>query len=261
MVTARPSRMSRARLRNLLLTEGRAALLEEGLESGSSNLTFKHVYDLLEAHSGIRVTNASVIGRVWDSLADFQTDVLVSIAEDQGRPEVGPALDEVATLLAGIDPTSAESRARAIREVCRAGGAATTRALAESSNWSLWITVVSLSQSMPDRDQRERIRIALAHAHAQVHAFWSEQFVAISGFLGYRVRPDRTLAEFTVAVTALSEGCSIRQRISGRTEVVLRPTGPDDEDQEWTLFASGLDAIVQAYFEPDPGFDAGPAVP
>ena len=82
----RNQRRSRGELHDILLQEGREILTDEGLETGSSNLTFKRVFDRIEARSGDRITNASVIRRIWDNQADFQTDVLVSIAEDEARP-------------------------------------------------------------------------------------------------------------------------------------------------------------------------------
>jgi len=42
---------------------------------------------------------------------------------------------------------------------------------------------------------------------------------------------------------------------------VKRPTGPEGEEQEWTLFAAGLEAIVLQFFEPDPAFSLPPAPP
>ena len=33
---------------------------------------------------------------------------------------------------------------------------------------------------------------------------------------------------------------------------ILRPTGPNGEDQEWTVFAIGLEALQRHFFEPDP---------
>lgn len=35
-------------------------------------------------------------------------------------------------------------------------------------------------------------------------------------------------------------------------EGIVLPTGRNGEDQEWTLFAVGLEAILQHFFEPDP---------
>jgi hypothetical protein len=238
----------------MLLREGREILTDEGLESGSSNLTFKKVFDRVEAKTGDRITNASVIRRVWENQADFQTDVLVSIAQDEARPEAGGALDAIGSILGELDLTTPESRAIAVREVCRVGGTASSAAIAQSVNWSLWISVVALSATAASPEQRERIKAGLAKGYESVAEFWTGNFEAFMAELGLRLRPYCTLDHFVLAVVAFSEGCSLRQRVSDNIDVLIRPTGPNGEDQEWSLFAFGLEALVHQFLEPDPDF-------
>ena len=63
---------SRDELRELILATGQSMLEEEGLSSGAAALTFKRVFARVEEDTGIRLTNASVIRRVWDSQSEFQ---------------------------------------------------------------------------------------------------------------------------------------------------------------------------------------------
>jgi len=121
-------RRSRRELRELLLSTARDILREEGLQTASTNLTFKRVFERVERTTGRSVTNASVIRRVWDNMADFQADVLVSIAEDEQRPELGPTLDVVGRTLQECDLASVTSRQAVLQELCRVGGEATTGA-------------------------------------------------------------------------------------------------------------------------------------
>ena len=88
-------RQSSTVLRQHLLEAGRSILQEEGLETTSSNLTFKRVFDRVAQDTGRQLTNASVIRRIWDNQADFQADVLVEIAHDEQRPEIEVALAAV----------------------------------------------------------------------------------------------------------------------------------------------------------------------
>ena len=208
----------------------------------------------MERKTGLRLTNASVIRRVWENQADFQADVLVSIAQDEGRPETDLTVQAVAALLDGLDLSTVEARARSLREVCRVGGAVSADAIANSTNWALWISVVAMATATALPDQRGRIQAALLQGYGSVTKFWEETYTAVMQLVGLRVRQPWTLRQFTIAVTAYSEGCSLRQRIEGHTEVIVRPTGPNGEDQEWTLFAAGLEALVQQFFEPDPDF-------
>ena len=81
-----------------MLETGREILQEEGIQTGSTNLTFKRVFDRVERDTGRRLSNASVIKRIWDNQADYQADVLVAIAHDEQRPEVA---ETVAAVQAG----------------------------------------------------------------------------------------------------------------------------------------------------------------
>jgi hypothetical protein len=139
-------RRSRQELRARLVEEGREILLTEGLAVGSSNLTFKRVFERLEAKTGMRITNASVIKRIWENQAGFQADVLVTIARDEARRAQGMG-QRVITLLGVLDMTTPESRSRALREVCRVEGNASSTAIDQSTNWPLWISVVGIATS------------------------------------------------------------------------------------------------------------------
>ena len=78
LMSARRPQMSRDDLRTLLIATGRKILREEGLSAGAELLTFKQVRDRIEAERGVRIGNGSIIGRVWDSLFDYQTEVLAT---------------------------------------------------------------------------------------------------------------------------------------------------------------------------------------
>src|SRR5665213_2590812 len=99
----RKPRLSRDELRALVLSAGRAILQEEGIETGTDNLTFKRVFEQVERTEGIQLTNASVIRRVWENQADFQADVLSAVARDVERPEVEETLRAVHTFLDGFN--------------------------------------------------------------------------------------------------------------------------------------------------------------
>ncbi len=150
----RRPRRSKDELRQTILEEGRQILIEEGLGPGANNLTFKRVFERVAAKTGVRITNASVIKRVWENQSDFQADVLVAIAHDEARPEAGGALDAIAALLNDLDLSTSESRGLALREVCRVGGNASNTAIHASTNWSLWISVVSMATNSADFTER-----------------------------------------------------------------------------------------------------------
>ncbi len=258
MTAQRQPQLSRDELRSLLLETGRTLLIEEGLGTGVETLTFKRVFERVEADTGRRLSNASVIRRVWENLADYQTDVLVSVAQQDGLGEFDETFAAVAPLFTSLDLSTEESRERSLREVCRVGGAANTLALLESPHWSLWIAVWALATAeslRPDEqraDNQEKIRRALLAGYEGFTQLWEDAYAALAASLGVRPKSPLTVRQFTVAVGALAEGCSLRQRLDSGMDGILRPTGPNGEDQEWSVFAIGLEALVRLYFEPDP---------
>jgi len=249
------SRRTREELRQLLLAEGRAVIADEGLRTESSNLTFKRVFDRLDERTGERITNASVIRRVWENQAEFQTDVLVSIAHDDTRPEIGGTITALQELLGSIDLSTPASRERAVVDVCRVGGNAFTGVITDSANWALWINIVALAAGSTDPEQRRRIKDALTESYDSASGFWNDTLGALASSFGLRLRPEYTLPQFVMAVTAYSEGCAMRQRTTDRIETIDRPTGPGGELQPWALFAVGLQGLVHQFLEPDPAVD------
>lgn len=256
----RRAQLTRGELRATLLEAGREILLEEGLDTDSTNLTFKRVFDRVENQTGVRITNASVIRRVWENQADFQTDVLVAIAHDEERPETERTLQALLDLFRSLDLSTPEARDYALGQVCRVGGEASNTAIADSNSFSLWISVMAMAMTTATAvpDERRRIQDALRSAYGTVDNFWGEAYAGLAALLGLRIRQPWTSANFVMAVTALNEGFSLRQRVNGHIEWVTRPTGPHGEEQEWTLFAVGLEALARQFFEIDPNFKPPP---
>jgi hypothetical protein len=257
MMPNRQPRQSREDLRSLLLEAAQAILREEGLGVGTDALTFKRVFDRVEKDTGLRLTNASVIRRVWDNQADYHTDVLVDIAADDGRVEIGQTIEALGPVLGALDISTPDKRLAALRELCRIGGAANIQALRESNNWSLWIGVWALATAGQATDQKRRIQSALLQGYESVTEMYEESYLAILALLGLRVREPLTLRRFTVAAGALAEGCTLRNRVDVDMEGIVLPTGPDGEDQEWTVFGLGLEALAHRFFELEPDWTPG----
>ena len=87
MVPRRPQ-LTQEELRGLFVDAGRQILREEGLSCGAEALTFKRVRERVEADTGILIGNGSIIGRVWESLFDYQTAVMATIAADDSTAEI-----------------------------------------------------------------------------------------------------------------------------------------------------------------------------
>jgi hypothetical protein len=251
MGSMQTTRRTREQLRATLVEEGREILLTEGLESGSSNLTFKRVFARVEAKTGVRVTNASVIKRIWRNQADYQTDVVISIARDEARRAEGSG-QRVTALLSTVDTSTVESRTRALGEACRVEGNASSAAIDRSANWRLWIGIVAMAVSRSAPADQARIMAALDEGYQAVTALWCANIGVVMGLLGFRVRAPWTIDDLATASIALAEGCALRQLTEDDAPMVVRPTGPCGEAQEWSRFAVGFEALAYQYLQPDP---------
>lgn len=249
-------RQPKRELRQSMIDAGRAILHEEGIETASNNLTFKRVFDRVERDTGRHVTNASVIKRIWDNQSDFQADVLIEIAHDDQRPEVEATIGAVNEVLASVDLTTPEGRLAAMSQLCRVAGRASRGAIAESTSWPLWISIVTIATTSQDPHQKERLCQALAEGYRSVAEFWTGVYAGLTQHLGLRLRGPRTMLQFANAVSALSEGDSLRQHVMNETLLLDLPTGPDGEVQEWSLYGVTLEALAKQFFEPDPDFVA-----
>ena len=251
--TDQKRRRSKEEIREILLEAGRRILIEEGLGVGAGDLTFKRAFDRVEATTGTRLTNASVIRRVWENQADYQADVLVSVAGvGDSTGELLTTMEAMAPLFGVLDRSSPEARLRSITEVCRVAGEASFRALVASRAWALWVGIWVLGATGGPSPHRERIRQALVGGYELDTEQWGELHAALAAHLGLRLRAPLTLRHFTVAVGALVEGCALRQIVAEDLTLIERPTGPGGAGQPWTLFAVGLEALALQFFELDP---------
>jgi hypothetical protein len=252
MAMDRP-RLSRDELHNLFIEAGRAILREEGLGAGGDSLTFKRARERVEADTGIRITNASLIGRVWEDQFDYQTDVLATAASDDSASEIADTLQDLGPALMGLDPLSEESRRSTMREVCRISAASNTRALQQSPDWLIWIGIWAVTAVGTHPARRSRIDAALEESYRAVTEQMEGIYQAGMDYLGYRVRSGLTVRQFTIAIAALAEGCVLRDRVDSKhMSGIMRPTGPNGQMQEWTLFGLALEALSGAFFELDP---------
>ena len=250
-VGSRPRR-SREELHDLVLTAGREVLLSEGLGTGAEHLTFKRVLAHLEATQGIRVTNASVIRRIWDNQEEFQLEVVRSILDAQGDAEVDVSSQALDEAMANIDVSSPEARRASLAELIRTSCAAfldTASGSEASIKMALgtYITANGLAGGdSPLVEQFRQINGRLTDRYEQLY----EAGLAVCG---WRIRDGFSLHDASVTLSALAEGVVMRMMVEpevNHTVVQVRPS--DGAEVEWSLLAIGMNALVDYYAEPDP---------
>jgi hypothetical protein len=244
--------LHRAELRSYLLDAGRSILLERGLQTQASSLTFKAALSRVEADTGLQFSNASIIGRIWKDQREFRLEVLNTFASVDFRSEIDAVVSAIAPVLAESDLSTEASRAAALRELCRVGGARHVQALRDSSTFALWIGIWSIAASSDSSAEQRELHEALMEGYEAINSHFEDAFGALMDILMVQIRKPFTVRQFADAVGALVEGCSLRDRIIDGMANIMRPTGPDGQMQEWTTFSIGLVALATEFFEPVP---------
>lgn len=250
---SRQARRTKEEIRRLLLDAGRSILMEDGLGIGASGVTFKRAFERVEATTGARLTNASVIRRVWENQAEFQTDVLAAtVSANVSADEMAAIVDVLAPLLSTLDRSTPEARLRSLDEVCRLSGRASLDAILHSPTWSLWVGIWVLGTTSPATPVNDRVRRALLDGYKLDTEGWETVYAGLVDQLGMRLRAPFTLRQFTISVGALVEGCALRHFGAEDLDAIDRPTGPDGALQSWNLLGVGFQALALQFFEIDP---------
>ena len=247
------TRRSTDEIRQLLLDTGVETLLKEGLGSGAEGLTFKRVFDRLEQTEGIRLTNASVIGRAFRTQEAFQTEVLATIAasDSQDFHELSEIL--LNDILVNADRSSVESRWQCMSDLCRITGTVMLDTLRSSPVWQVWIGIWALAGSGQSTEDKERLKEALLISYGSIMRDTTDVYTAVLDHLGFRVKPPLTMAEGAAAIQALAEGSALRDLVDEQAmRRISLPTGTGGTLEEWTILGMGLHALIRQFTEPDP---------
>ncbi len=245
-------RRSRDELRELVLDAGREVLLSEGLGTGAEHLSFKRVLSHLAATRGIRVTNASVIGRIWDNQEEFQLDVVNLVAGIQGDEEAALTLDAFLPVLARIDTSTPGRRRASLAELIRVACDAymTAASTSAATVQMALITYVAASQtSSADNPLIESFR----RTNSRLTEGYAELYALGLGACGWRVREPFTMYDVAAHVSAVAEGILLHRLVDpGTFRPVVRTDVLRGVEVEWNQLAVTMDALVAVYCEPDP---------
>ena len=107
-------------LTRMILDGAIEVLHKDGLGLSVENITFKKVFDHITETTGMRITNSSVIGRIWKDQADFQLALILDAADGTLDAEFYATLTPFAEVIEQTERTSLASRQDALREIGRA---------------------------------------------------------------------------------------------------------------------------------------------
>lgn len=228
------------------------ALLAGGVEVGLGQVTLSAVI----ASTGIARATA------YRSLADSELDpqeflrrlVILRLLTRDSRGATHDAINaavghELEAQKDALDSADIADRTRAVRALIRVGCAASYHAVATSRERAI-LTAAYGALSSQAQDAPEWQRSALTEGEREIAKLFAELYTGLSQLLGFNLRPEYTIAQFSTAAASLVEGISMRATVSDETEGIMRPTGIDGAIEEWTLFAVSFEGLYRQFFQP-----------
>jgi hypothetical protein len=245
-------RRSREELRDLIMEAGRDVLLTEGLGSGAEHLTFKRVLAHVETTQGIRVTNASIIRRIWDSQEEFQLEVIRSIVNAQGDLEVAATSDAFDEALAVMDFSTPELRRASLGELIRVTCAGYIES-ASTSDAAIQMALATYISANLHTSAGSPLVGPFQTVNDRLTLEYMELYKAGLDLVGWRMKPGLSLADGAATISALAEGVLMRMVADPAILTTIPQVRPmDGATVEWTLLAIGMNEIVDFFAEPDP---------
>ncbi len=246
VVRRRRQRMSGDEYRDLLLAEGQKILIDEGLSLGADRVTFKRVFDRIKTR-GLTITNASIIGRVWENQDAYQRELILEVARHDFMGEFPLTLAALAEAMAEADTSSDAARWASFEEVLRAVSAAAMTDLMASKLWPIWVGAWTRWHNNSDVWDAE-MRLALSEGGGAQQARTVELYRYIFDGLGIRPRAPHDIDEWAVSVLSLLSGFAIRSAADDRAcrSVVSSDGG------EWNLLGLAIRALAHDLLEINP---------
>ena len=185
----------------------------------------------------MRLTNSSIIGRVWPDQAAFQSDLLASVVagfDDAGH--LGATTELLMPLLRSFDRSTPEARWASALEFGRIATEIAISTRVGRRNWELFIGVWVVAVTNPQGKSDERLQQALTEGMDATTAAWEELLRVVYDYLGIRVRADVTHRQFCESIAAMAAGFALRQASREERQVVPARVGPEGR-------AAGVDAL------------------
>jgi hypothetical protein len=253
-------RRSREELREIVLEAGRDVLLTEGLGTGAEHLSFKRVLSHVAATQGIRITNASVIGRIWGNQEEFQLDVVNTIANIQGDEEASVTTEALEAVLVRLDVSTPELRRASLAELIRVS-CAEYMVAASTSAATIQMALVSYVAASQTAASDNRLINSFRSTNRRLTARYEELYTHGLHACGWRIRPEYSMHEVASLLSAVAEGILLHQLVDPVAFLpIVLASGLDGSEVEWTQHGITMNSLVDFFAEPDPAWSPHPGV-
>lgn len=177
-------------------------------------------------------------------------DILRTLPASTGLPSTEGVYAEALTSIEHLDLQDPADNDYALRELTRVVTAFNHLRLEDGENWRIYgaLRSAALTRFGDDTEMLDAIR----EGEEFLIQGYADLYGSVAELLGYRLKGDLTLLEFSAVTFALNEGLVHRLSDTFRRGGISRPTGPNGEEREWTLYAIGFEALVHAFWEKKP---------
>ena len=227
------AKRTREETRQLLLDVGIGLLYERGIHLGVTHIKLSDVV----AAAGL-TTGAAY--RCWENQDAFYRDLAAAALLKREKMPVDETIARIAPLLAADAP---------LAEIVRTGAEANLHRYPEDT---AYLTKIALRVCGPANDEMAE---ATQRRFKTSMDSYGSMYRELLGVFGRRMRHPYTVRHLALSLTALSEGFAV-QAMSGTEHPRLERTdlGPR-VGSDWTLFACGVQAVIEQFTEPIPACD------
>ncbi len=218
--------------RDLLLDVGVQLLIETGVEVNANRISLIDVC----REAGLKTAGSAY--KIWPNQEQFRIELMRRLLE-----AVTVRADTVDSLTESI---SDAAQLPAPSELLRTIASGNARTNTESGDFELYVGVWLAAINDPE------LARALTESDMDIADSYARLYDSVVDAYDLEWVPPFDANLFAITVGALSEGLSIcsRHRPERVPTDLMRPTGPNGEDQPWHLYACGVQAIVEAFTRP-----------
>lgn len=218
--------------RDLLLQAGLELLAQRGIEVGLDDVK---MIDVCRA-AGLKTAGSAY--KIWPTQDAFRADLFAYLIEHSTA--------SFSTIDQSNTEITADARPPDLRELIRRQAAANAALNRVSYPRYVVLWLVARSDKLLDESF---LKVDSEWLHA-LGEFFAGVFEAYELELVAPYTPEL----FATAVAGLVEGFTIRERTTPELvpDAVQRPTGPDGELRDWTLYGCAVEALFTAFTRPRP---------
>jgi AcrR family transcriptional regulator len=244
----RRTRISDQETERRMLATAAEAVAEAGLAVSLDHIRLEDVI----REAGV---SRSAAYRKWPTKDAFLGDLLLELARGQapmaalGTDEANAAIRRILTeRLDELD--TIEGRRHAVAALVRETADHEFRRITTSPQWRTYLALTATFAGLPEGELRDKVGEALATSERTLTEGVARSHHAVARLLG--LRPSQiAIEDLAHLVNAQMRGMVVKALV--QPELAERTSRIADED--WSLVAVGMAALVLAFLEPDPDWD------